>query len=152
MANTVTVLNGLINKTVREVMNESQLSSANILLIDDEQFSLRFTTEILKQLGVGGISTAENGAVALALLSADEAEFDLAICDIQMPGMDGFEFVRRVRYGTAPGFKDLPILMLTGHDTDENIQSARIHKINGFVVKPPNIKDLRIKLTQALGI
>ena len=126
------------------------LDSLNVLLIDDEVFALSFTSRILKQLGISAIATAENGADALKVLSIDGTICDVIICDIEMPEMDGFEFVRQVRYGAIPDLKNIPIIMLTGRDTENNNQLARRHKINGFVIKPPKLHELASKLRQVL--
>ena len=129
-----------------------KFGSLNILLIDDETFALSFTSRILKQLGFDTIVTAGNGADALDILNNDGTTCDVVISDIEMPEMDGFEFVRQIRYGTIPNFKDIPIIMLTGRATEDNIQLARQHKINGFVTKPPKLQDLESKLSQVLGL
>ncbi len=69
-----------------------------------------------------------------------------------MPEMTGYEFVRQVRYGTVPRFKDVPILILTGQATEKNVQRAQTHKINGFVTKPPTVDILRLEIHAALGL
>ena len=76
---------------------------------------------------------------------------DIVICDIEMPGMDGFEFTRSVRSGTLPKYKSLPILMLTAVDSDENVRRGKIHKIDAFLIKPPTEEMLRNNMIQALG-
>ncbi len=53
--------------------------------------------------------------------------------------------------GASPGYQDVPIVMLTGKDTDKNAQSARIHNINGFLVKPAKANTLRNAIRHALG-
>jgi CheY-like chemotaxis protein len=93
--------------------------SVNVLVVEDEEFSARFVTRILEELGVGRVATAGNGAEALEKLAAEPKNIDLVICDIEMPEMDGYEFVRRARYGTVSEYKKLPILILTGQDTEK---------------------------------
>ncbi len=127
-------------------------SSVNVMVVDDEEFAQRFVTRILDMLGTGEVLTANNGADALEKLAETDVAVDLIISDIEMPEVDGYEFVRKVRYGVVPKYKDVPILILTGKDTDENAQKARFHKINGFIVKPPNAEDLERKLRKALGL
>ena len=75
---------------------------------------------------------------------------DLAVCDIEMPEMNGYEFVRKVRFGAVAGYKELPVIMLTGKDTDKNVQSARIHKIDGFLVKPAKAEPLKAAIRRVL--
>ncbi len=134
-------------------MNDKNIfNSVTVLVVEDEEFSLRFVTRILDVIGAGSITTATNGAEALALLEESENPIDLIISDIEMPEMDGYELVRRIRYGTVPEYKDVPILMLTGQDTDDNVKKARIHKISGFIVKPPKAEIMAIHMKNALGL
>jgi CheY-like chemotaxis protein len=113
-------------------------SGASVLVIDDEAFSVSFVSRLLEGIGIGEIVTASNGAEALELLNDRRDGLDLIVCDVNMPEMDGYEFIRRLRFGAAPDCKDLPVLVLTGEDSEKNVQHARILKIDGFFVKPPN--------------
>ncbi len=135
-----------------ETAKSDVFSSVNVMVVDDEEFAQRYVTRILKMLGTGDVVTADNGADALEKLAETDVAVDLIISDIEMPEVDGYEFVRKVRYGAVPKYQDVPILILTGKDTDENVQKARFHKINGFIVKPPNAEDLERKLRKALGL
>ena len=126
--------------------------SINVMVVDDEVFAQRFVTRILNMLGIGEVLTADNGAEALERLAETDIAIDLIISDIEMPETDGYEMVRKIRYGAVPKYKDVPILILTGQNTDQNVQKARFHKINGFIVKPPNAEDLERKLRNALGL
>ena len=133
-----------------EPTNSNVFSSINVMVVDDEVFAQRFVTRILGMLGTAEVLTADNGAEALTLLAETDVAIDLIICDIEMPEVDGYEFVRKIRYGTVPEYKDVPILILTGKDTDQNVQKAHFHKINGFIVKPPTAEDLERNLRKAL--
>ena len=122
----------------------------HILVVEDEAFSLEAIRKVLNNIGATSVATASNGAEALKLLEDADCNLDLIICDIEMPEMSGYEFVRMLRYGTVPRFKDLPVLMLTGHDTPKNLRRARTHKIDGFLVKPPTAESLRRGILDAL--
>ncbi len=129
-----------------------RLSSVNVLVVEDEKFSQQFVTRILDSIGVASIVVAESGAKAIEHLNDEKSSIDLIICDIEMPGMDGFEFVRRLRYGDVSKYKDVPILMLTGVDTPRNVRRGRYHKIAGFLVKWPAEDTLRKHMLDALGL
>ncbi len=133
-------------------MTDEDFGALTIMIIDDEVFSRKFVTRILEAIGVSQILTAEDGADALMQLDATEDDIDLIICDVEMPEMTGYEFARRVRYGTVSRFKDVPILILTGQPSEDNVQKARTHKVNGFITKPPSIDLLRVQIRHVIGL
>ena len=64
-------------------------------MIEDHDFQRRTALRLLRGLGLGSVSEAADGTAALDLL-ADSPQPDVMICDIDMPGMDGIEFIRQV--------------------------------------------------------
>ncbi|MBT6885199.1 MAG: response regulator [Rhodospirillaceae bacterium] len=133
-------------------MNNSPFTDINVLCVDDEEFARGLISRLLASIGVNKVIEAENGANALPCLEDSANDIHIIISDIEMPGMNGYEFVRRVRYGVVPRYKVIPILMLTGKDSDKNVRSARIHKINGFLVKPSNADEVRAQMSHALKL
>ena len=71
------------------------LGDLSVLVVEDHDFQRRTVMALLRGLGVGTLVEAENGLTALELLAATAAP-DIIICDIDMPGMDGVEFVHHV--------------------------------------------------------
>ncbi|MBT3361129.1 MAG: response regulator [Rhodospirillales bacterium] len=134
-------------------MNEiSVFSSLNVLVVEDEAFSLRFVLRILQKIGVSNVLDAANGAEALERLANADTRIDLVFSDIEMPEMDGYELVRRIRDGAVPEYKDVPVLMLTGQNIDDAEETARIHKIDGYIVKPPKPDQLEVHMRRTLGL
>lgn len=72
-----------------------EFSDYSVVVVEDHDFQRRTVVQLLRGLGVGTVLDAADGAAALQLLE-DEADPDVIICDIDMPGMDGVEFVTRV--------------------------------------------------------
>lgn len=132
-------------------MTGVDFTSLRVLVVDDEPFSQNLVTHVLEMLGISTIVAAENGLKALDAMRTAADEFNLLISDIEMPEMGGFELARKVRYGIVPRYKDIPILMLTGHGTQENVMKGRLHRIQGFVVKPPSIESMRRYIQRALA-
>ena len=133
-------------------MVDEAYGALTVMVVDDEAFSRKFVLRILEAIGIGHVITAESGSIALGQLDETKGDVDLVICDIEMPEMTGYEFARRVRYGTVPRFKDVPILILTGQASDKNVKKARMYKINGFVTKPPTVDLLRVFIRDVLGL
>ncbi len=73
----------------------SRYAGCSVLVVEDHDFQRRTTLTLLRGLGVGTLHEAADGAAALALLDRGAAP-DVIVCDIDMPGMDGVEFIRHV--------------------------------------------------------
>lgn len=121
------------------------------MVVDDDSVSLKFLGGVLESMGVGKVLLARGAQEALKLLEGYDGRVDLIVSDIEMPEMDGYEFVRRIRYGVAPKIKDVPILMVTASPCERYERKARIHKIDGYVLKTKNTEVFRLKTMEALG-
>ena len=72
------------------------------MVVEDETFALKIVSKLLKNIGVTSITTAGNGAEGLAKLAEAEPKINFIICDIEMPEMDGYEFVRKSDTASSP--------------------------------------------------
>lgn len=111
---------------------------AKVLVVDDESVTRRVVIFALKSIDIEVLG-AENGQEALAL--AGEHEFDLAIIDINLPDMDGFEVIRHLK--TLPRAAHTPTIIFTArnHPGDEN-QALDVGAV-GFLYKPFSTQELR---------
>ncbi len=91
-----------------------------ILLVEDTPFYQQLVKGFLKSEGYE-VTTADNGQEGLDMI--DGGEFDVIISDIEMPVMDGFEFMKNLRAGTNQN--DLPTIALTALNSDEDRDKAR---------------------------
>ena len=73
----------------------SPFASHSVLVVDDHDFQRRTALALLERLGVGSLAEASDGADALERLARSDPP-DIIVCDIDMPGMDGVEFIRHV--------------------------------------------------------
>jgi EAL domain-containing protein (putative c-di-GMP-specific phosphodiesterase class I)/DNA-binding SARP family transcriptional activator/AmiR/NasT family two-component response regulator len=78
------------------------LAACSVLVVEDHDFQRRTATMLLRTLGVGSVTEAEDGVAALRLLATSTLP-DVILCDIDMPGMDGVEFIRHVAEGELTG-------------------------------------------------
>jgi CheY-like chemotaxis protein len=116
---------------------------AKVLVVDDSQLIRRLVTVSLKARG-HVVLEAEDGAQGLELTAAEGP--DLIILDRQMPNVDGFEVVRRLRDDDAT--RDLPILMLSEDaDGDEQISRA----VDEFISKPFTPDELGAAVARLTG-
>jgi DNA-binding response OmpR family regulator len=93
------------------------MDEPNILLIDDEE---AFVTTLQERLEMRGFSprVALDGESALEMIAQDPP--DVVVLDLRMPGMSGLEVLRRIRKAW-PG---LPVIMLSGHGSDQDFESC----------------------------
>ncbi len=109
----------------------------NILLVDDEPFALKLLSRQFNLLGYDKMTLCESGHQALSLLENGLQEFDLICCDLQMPEMDGVEFVRHLgRIGYSGG-----LILISGEDgrvlqTARMLAKAQHLKVLGVLQKP----------------
>ncbi len=108
-----------------------------ILLVDDDRFALQLLSRQLANLGFSSIVQCMRAREALALLEGDAAGFALVFCDLQMPEMDGVEFVRQL---VQIGYRGC-LALVSGEDervlrTAERL--ARAHRLDvlGALHKP----------------
>ena len=102
-----------------------------ILVVDDNENNRDMLSRRLERRG-HSVRTAEDGTVALAQIA--EHPFDLILLDIMMPGIDGFEVLRRIR--TEHSATRLPVIMATAKDDRGDIVEALKLGANDYVTKP----------------
>ncbi|MBR7747268.1 response regulator [Undibacterium baiyunense] len=69
----------------------------SVLIVDDDEFQVDFVSDLLAELGVKKIIAANGGKQGLAAFDSASVKPDLLLCDIQMPDIDGFEFMSAMR-------------------------------------------------------
>ena len=116
-----------------------------ILLIEDEDPIRRVLSKILTEENENYILTeAEDGKSGLDKIS--KTNFDLVLCDIKMPKMDGIEVLKKAKekYGS------IPFIMLTGHGNIETAVKAMKYGAYDFIPKPPDLNRLLTSVRNAL--
>jgi two-component system chemotaxis sensor kinase CheA len=115
----------------RRKEQQVQHRPCSVLLVDDSPFFLNMLTPVLQAAGYA-VTTAASARDALALMSEGRA-FDVAITDIEMPDMDGFQFAEAVR--GDPRFGSLPIIALSSVVSPEAIERGRRVGFHDYVAK-----------------
>ncbi len=114
----------------------------NILIIDDEKAIRKTLSEILSFEGYK-IDEAADGEEGLKRFG--EKNFDLVLCDIKMPKIDGIEFLEKAREINA----DIPIIMISGHGNIDTAVEAVKKGAFDYISKPPDLNRLLITLRNA---
>jgi two-component system, NtrC family, nitrogen regulation response regulator NtrX len=116
---------------------------SNILIIDDEKAIRKTLSEILSYEGYK-IDEAGDGEEGFRKFR--EKEYDVILCDIKMPKMDGIEFLEKAKESNP----DLPIIMISGHGTIETAVEAVKKGAYDYISKPPDLNRLLITIRNAM--
>ncbi len=107
-------------------------SALKVLVIDDDPFQLEFIADALKGLGITDITLADNGNKALQAVTASQgraaASIDLMLCDLHMPGMDGFQFMASA---AQSGFKGA-LIIVSGQDSKVVHSASLVAQLRRF--------------------
>ncbi len=129
-------------------MATKELSQFNILIVDDAPVILELMKGIFIELGYSGVITATNGHEALQELTAKE--FDLILCDWDMPSMNGLELLRVLRDQEKKNNegKCIPFLMVTGKNDIKKVTEAIKLKVTDYIVKPFKPDEIKERLVK----
>lgn len=133
----MTLITGKINNFAAKHM-----IMPRILIIDDEQ-SIRRTLREILEYEKYQVEDAETGMEGLQKIS--EQDFDVILCDIKMPEMDGIETLEAIKQIT-----DCPVIMISGHGTIETAVEAIKKGAYDYIAKPPDLNRLLITIKNAL--
>ena len=115
---------------------------SNILIIDDEKAIRKTLGEILSY---EGYKLDEAGDGEEGLKKFKEKEYDVILCDIKMPKIDGIEFLEKAKEINP----DVPIIMISGHGTIDTAVEAVKKGAYDFISKPPDLNRLLITIRNA---
>jgi DNA-binding NtrC family response regulator len=125
-----------------EMLDREALKKIRLLVVDDEREFLEGLSRTLGRRGMK-VTTADNGAAALEILSRQE--FDVALLDVKMPGIDGIELMQRI----LKQYPGMQVLLLTGHPTmDQALKGVELGAYD-YLLKPQDIDTLSLKILAA---
>lgn len=104
------------------------------LIVDDSSVMRKIVERSLRQagLGIAQVLEASNGAEALAVVQKNKV--DLILCDINMPVMDGLEFVKQL--SGIESAKGVPVVMITTEGSEGHVVQALSAGARGYIRKP----------------
>jgi adenylate cyclase len=114
-----------------------------ILIIDDEDGIRRSLARLLKEEGYL-VQVARDGEEALGIFEKDPYNFDIVICDLIMPGIDGIKTIEEIN----KIHQEITKIILTGYGTLESSIKAIEAGIDGFITKPFENKELKWKIKE----
>ena len=125
-----------------------KIKPATILLVEDDPGDQKLITVSLKNQKIGNeVYTADSGEEAMDFLyqrgkySHGTSRPDLILLDLNMPGMGGKEFLRRIKGDEK--MKTIPVIILTSSDSDDDIIDTYNLHACGYVKKPVKLEDFK---------
>ena len=125
------------------------MGEVRALIVDDSSVMRKIVERALRQAGLDlqPVHEAGNGAEALELLKAKQV--DLILSDINMPAMDGLEFLRQIRArNLAPG---VPVVMITTESSEEHVKQAILAGARGYIRKPFTAEQVKERVLPLLA-
>lgn len=119
------------------------LTGLRVLMVEDSAINREILGEMLATIQAE-VTEAADGFAALERL--EEMQFDLVLMDVEMPRLDGLEATRRIR--AQARFRDLPVIVMTAHDTADDWAIYLRAGVNDQVAKPIVPENLFAKLRQ----
>jgi len=125
------------------------VNKLKVLIVDDSSVMRKIVERSLRQAGleIEVVKEAGNGAEALA--EVQNSSFDLILSDINMPAMDGLEFLRSL--AAVPSAKDTPVVMITTEGSETRVVEALSVGAKGYIRKPFTPEQIRERITPLLG-
>lgn len=120
------------------------------LIVDDSSVMRKIVERSLRQAGIelAKVFEAGNGAEALVVLA--ENRIDLILCDINMPVMDGLEFVKQL--SGVKNAKGVPVIMITTEGSESHVVQALSYGARGYIRKPFTPEQVREQVLPVLVV
>jgi len=125
------------------------MSEIRALIVDDSSVMRKIVERSLRQAGLDllVVHEAGSGAEGLDLLKSNQV--DLILSDINMPSMDGLEFLRQIRaQNLAPG---VPVVMITTESSEEHVKQAILAGAQGYIRKPFTAEQVKERVLPLLN-
>jgi two-component system, chemotaxis family, chemotaxis protein CheY len=117
-----------------EVRRGKRMSEVRALIVDDSSVMRKIVERSLRQAGLESLVVFEAGSGIEGLEVLRSKKVDIILSDINMPSMDGLEFVRQLRLQQlAP---DAPVVMITTESSEEHVKQAIRAGAKGYIRKP----------------
>ena len=134
-----------------ETADEPDYTGKHVLLVEDNELNMEILEEMIIGTGVE-IEKAENGQQAVRMVEASaDGYYDLIFMDIQMPVMDGYEAVRRIRNMDRSDVRHLPIYAVSANALASDVKNSMEAGMNGHIAKPVDFGILDQVLRQNLA-
>jgi two-component system chemotaxis response regulator CheY len=128
---------------------EHGMSEIRTLIVDDSSVMRKIVERALRQAGLETMVVHEAGSGTEGLEVLKSKKVDLILSDINMPSMDGLEFLRQLRaQNLAPG---VPVVMITTESSEEHVKQAILAGAQGYIRKPFTAEQVKERVLPLLN-
>ena len=125
------------------------MSEVRALIVDDSSVMRKIVERALRQAGLDSLVVHEAGSGTDGLELLKTKQVDLILSDINMPSMDGLEFLRQLRaQNLAPG---VPVVMITTESSEEHVKQAILAGAQGYIRKPFTAEQVKERVLPLLN-
>lgn len=122
----------------------------NILLVEDDAIEIMKFNRVMKTLGINHrITEASNGEEALSTLKDREVNTDIIILDLNMPKLNGLEFLNIIKRDDT--LRYIPTVILTTSNNHQDVAECYKKGISGYFVKPLKYADYEENIKKLVG-
>lgn len=125
------------------------MSEMHVLIVDDSSVMRKIVERALRQAGLDSLVVHEAGSGIEGLDVLKARQVDLILSDINMPSMDGLEFLRQIRaQNLAPG---VPVVMITTESSEEHVKQAIQSGARAYIRKPFTAEQVKERVLSLLS-
>lgn len=122
--------------------------TSRVLVVDDMMTMRKIITRMLSDLGFRDCVEAADGLRAWEALTKANPPIELIVSDINMPGLTGIEFLKKIR--AEAKYRNLPVIFLTAESDLQTVKSAIESNVTSYLLKPVSPVELKKKLDALL--
>jgi two-component system chemotaxis response regulator CheY len=130
--------------------DSGRYKTLRVLVIEDEGFSRRIITGLLRQIGFQFIEEAKDGGEGFKETIRTRPQ--AVLCDVHMEPLDGLGYLSMLRAFSNEQIAATPVVFLTADKQQETVISARQLKVDGYLVKPVSLVALKQRLDGVLKL
>jgi DNA-binding response OmpR family regulator len=134
-------------ETIPGDQNLQVTTNASILIVEDDPISRKILCESLSLLKYK-VHSAHNGIDAFEKMSGEK--YDLVLLDVMMPGLSGYELLKRIRIKLSP--EELPVILVTAKSQLDDIHAGFKAGANDYIIKPFSMDELSIRVENMLKL
>jgi two-component system, chemotaxis family, chemotaxis protein CheY len=126
------------------------MNEISILIVDDSSVMRKIVERALRQAGLAlkNVFEAGHGVEALEILRKEKVA--LILSDINMPNMDGLEFLRQLRSHDLAN--EVPVVMITTESSEDHVREALVAGAQGYIRKPFTAEQVKDRVLPLLGV